>query len=44
MKMKRTIQRINKAESWFSEEGNTTDKVLAKLSPTGERDPTLVKP
>lgn len=42
--MKRTIQRINKAESWFSEEGNTMDKVLAKLSPKGERDTTLVKP
>lgn len=44
MKMKRTIQRINKTKSWFSEEGNTMEKVLAKLSPKGERNPTLVKP
>lgn len=43
-KMKGTIQRTNKAESWVSEEGNTMDKVLAKLSPKGEKAPTLVKP
>lgn len=42
--MKRTIQRINKAESRFSEEGKHDGQSFAKLSPKGERDPALVKP
>ena len=30
--MKKTIAKINKTKSWFSEKINTTDKPLARLS------------
>jgi hypothetical protein len=36
--MKRTVWRINKAQSWwFFDEVNMTDKLLAKLSPKREK-------